>query len=348
MELDSQTPGGTGTGPTGNNPETGIASAQGGVKDVEAYKEKLKQTQVSKWESTSKSLKKDWQLYTFLILPVIYLVIFQYLPMIGNVIAFRRFVPGGSMLGQDFVGLRYFEMFWNDRTFWRVFRNTFTIGGLTLLFNFPIPIIFALLLNEVKSMKFKRFVQTASYLPYFISMVIIAGMIMEMLSANGIINQMIQFFGGDSIIFLQRAEWFRTIYVASGVWQTTGWGAILYLAALTNIDPNLYEAAAIDGAGRLKQTWHVTIPGILPTIMTLLILNIGNFMNVGFEKVFLLYNPLTYETADVISTYLYRIGLGSANFSYATAIGLAQAVVGFVLVMSANLLSRKLTNRSLW
>lgn len=348
MELDSQTPGGTGTGPIGNNPETGIASAQGGVKDVEAYKEKLKQTQVSKWESTSKSLKKDWQLYTFLILPVIYLVIFQYLPMIGNVIAFRRFVPGGSMLGQDFVGLRYFEMFWNDRTFWRVFRNTFTIGGLTLLFNFPIPIIFALLLNEVKSMKFKRFVQTASYLPYFISMVIIAGMIMEMLSANGIINQMIQFFGGDSIIFLQRAEWFRTIYVASGVWQTTGWGAILYLAALTNIDPNLYEAAAIDGAGRLKQTWHVTIPGILPTIMTLLILNIGNFMNVGFEKVFLLYNPLTYETADVISTYLYRIGLGSANFSYATAIGLAQAVVGFVLVMSANLLSRKLTNRSLW
>lgn len=347
MELDSQTPGGTGTGPIANNPETGIAANQGG-KDVEAYKEKLKQTQVSRWESTSKSLKKDWQLYTFLILPVIYLIIFQYLPMIGNVIAFRRFVPGGSMLGQDFVGLRYFEMFWNDRTFWRVFRNTFTIGGLTLLFNFPIPIIFALLLNEVKSMKFKRFVQTASYLPYFISMVIIAGMIMEMLSANGIINQMIQFFGGDSIIFLQRAEWFRTIYVASGVWQTTGWGAILYLAALTNIDPNLYEAAAIDGAGRLKQTWHVTIPGILPTIMTLLILNIGNFMNVGFEKVFLLYNPLTYETGDVISTYLYRIGLGSANFSYATAIGLAQAVVGFVLVMSANLLSRKLTNRSLW
>ncbi|MCC5895691.1 MAG: sugar ABC transporter permease [Alkalibacterium sp.] len=348
MEIDSQNPGGTGTGPIGNNPETGIAASGNGAQSVAEYQEKLKQTQVSRWESTSKSLRKDWQLYTFLILPILYLIIFQYLPMIGNVIAFRRFVPGGSMLGQDFVGLRYFEMFWNDRTFWRVFRNTFTIGGLTLLFNFPIPIIFALLLNEVKSVKFKRFVQTASYLPYFISMVIIAGMIMEMLSANGIINQMIAYFGGDTIIFLQRAEWFRTIYVASGVWQTTGWGAILYLAALTNIDPNLYEAAAIDGAGRLKQTWHVTIPGILPTIMTLLILNIGNFMNVGFEKVFLLYNPLTYETGDVISTYLYRIGLGSANFSYATAIGLAQAVVGFVLVMSANMLSRKLTNRSLW
>lgn len=347
MEFDSQTPGGE-TGRIGNNPETGIAAAQGEVKNIEEYKEKLKQTQVSTWESVGKSLRKDWQLYTFLILPVIYLIIFQYLPMIGNVIAFRRFVPGGTMLGQEFVGLRYFEMFWNDRTFWRVFRNTFIIGGYTLLFSFPIPIVFALLLNEVKSIKFKRFVQTASYLPYFISMVIIAGMIMEMLSANGIINQMVEWFGGDRTIFLQRAEWFRTIYVASGVWQTTGWGAILYLAALTNIDPNLYEAAAIDGAGRLKQTWHVTIPGIMPTIMTLLILNIGNFMNVGFEKVFLLYNPLTYETGDVISTYLYRIGLGSANFSYATAIGLAQAVVGFVLVMGANLLSRKLTNRSLW
>ncbi|GEN50457.1 sugar ABC transporter permease [Alkalibacterium pelagium] len=346
MEIDSQVPGGE-TGRIGNNPETGIASAQGAM-SVEEYQEKLKRTEVSKFESVRKSLRKDWQLYTFLILPVVYLIVFQYLPMIGNVIAFRRFVPGGSMLGQEFVGLRYFEMFWNDRTFWRVFRNTLTIGGYTLLFNFPIPIIFALLLNEVKSIKFKRFVQTASYLPHFISMVIVAGMIMEMLSASGIVNQVIEWFGGNPTIFLQRAEWFRTIYVGSEIWQRTGWGAILYLAALTNIDPNLYEAAAIDGAGRLKQTWHVTLPGIMPTIITLLILNIGNFMNVGFEKVFLLYNPLTYETGDVISTYLYRIGLGSANFSYATAIGLAQAVIGFILVMGANLLSRKLTNRSLW
>ncbi len=346
MDIDSQVPGGE-TGRIANNPETGLIASNRAMSTQE-YEEKLRQTRVSKYESVKKSLKKDWQLYTFLILPVIYLFVFQYLPMIGNAIAFRRFVPGGSMLGQEFVGLRYFEMFMNDRTFWRVFNNTLIIGGYTLLFNFPIPIIFALLLNEVKSVKFKRFVQTASYLPYFISMVIVAGMIMEMLSANGIINQIVQWFGGDQTIFLQRAEWFRTIYVASGVWQYTGWGAILYLAALTNIDPNLYEAAAIDGAGRLKQTWHVTIPGIMPTIITLLILNIGNFMNVGFEKVFLLYNPLTYETGDVISTYLYRIGLGSANFSYATAIGLTQAVIGFVLVMSANMLSRKVTNRSLW
>lgn len=345
MDFDGQVGGEAGR--IGNNPETAIASAKSQV-DVKEYQEMLKRTKVSKYESVRKSLKKDWQLYTFLILPVIYLIVFQYLPMVGNAIAFRRFMPGGSMIGEEFVGLRYFQMFWNDRTFWRVFRNTVSIGGLTLLFNFPIPIIFALLLNELKSVKFKRFVQTASYLPHFISMVIVAGMIMEMFSANGIINQMIQWFGGDPIIFMQRAEWFRTIYVGSDIWQRTGWGAILYLAALTNIDPNLYEAAAIDGAGRLRQTWHVTIPGILPTVITLLILNIGSFMNVGFEKVFLLYNPLTYETGDVISTYLYRIGLGSANFSYATAIGLAQAVIGFILVMGTNLLSRKLTSRSLW
>lgn len=345
MDFDGQVGGEAGR--IGNNPETAIASAKSQV-DVKEYQEMLKRTKVSKYESVRKSLKKDWQLYTFLILPVIYLIVFQYLPMVGNAIAFRRFMPGGSMIGEEFVGLRYFQMFWNDRTFWRVFRNTVSIGGLTLLFNFPIPIIFALLLNELKSVKLKRFVQTASYLPHFISMVIVAGMIMEMFSANGIINQMIQWFGGDPIIFMQRAEWFRTIYVGSDIWQRTGWGAILYLAALTNIDPNLYEAAAIDGAGRLRQTWHVTIPGILPTVITLLILNIGSFMNVGFEKVFLLYNPLTYETGDVISTYLYRIGLGSANFSYATAIGLTQAVIGFILVMGTNLLSRKLTSRSLW
>lgn len=345
MEFDSQAPG-TEAGRIGNNPETAIASARGG--NVKEHQEMLKRTKVSKFESVTKSLKKDWQLYTFLILPVIYLVIFQYLPMIGNAIAFRRFMPGGSMIGEEFVGLRYFEMFWNDRTFWRVFQNTIAIGGYTLLFNFPIPIIFALLLNELKNARFKKFVQTASYLPHFISIVIVAGMIMEMFSANGIVNQIIEWFGGDPIIFMQRAEWFRTIYVGSEVWQRTGWGAILYLAALTNIDPNLYEASAIDGAGRLRQTWHVTIPGILPTVITLLILNIGSFMNVGFEKVFLLYNPLTYETGDVISTYLYRIGLGSANFSYATAIGLTQAVIGFVLVMGTNLLSRKLTSRSLW
>lgn len=330
-------------GRLGSNPETGAALAESPAK-----KEKKKRFKGPSWESVKKSLKKDWQLYTFLILPVIYLVIFQYLPMIGNVIAFRRFVPGGSMFGEQFVGLRYFRMFLNDQTFWRAFQNTFIIGGMSLIINFPIPIIFALLLNELKNARFKKFVQTATYLPYFISMVIIVGMIMEILSSGGIINQVLGYFGQEPTLFLQESRWFRTIYVLSDTWQLTGWNSIIYLATLTNIDPSLYEAAAIDGAGRLRQTMHVTIPGILPTIMTLLILNIGNFLNVGFEKVFLLYNPLTYETADVISTYVYRIGLGSANFSYATAIGLTQAIIGFTLVMTANALSKKFLDSGIW
>lgn len=293
-------------------------------------------------------LRKDWQLYSLLILPIIYLIIFKYGPMLGNVIAFRRFVPGGSIFGETWVGFRYFKMFIQDPTFWKVFGNTLMLGGLALLFTFPVPIIFALLLNEVKSKRFKKFVQTASYLPHFLSIVIVAGMILQLTAVNGSINGMLSFFTGDSIPFMQRAEWFRTIYITSEVWQGMGWGAILYLAALTTIDDSLYEAARIDGANRWKQTLHITIPGILPTIVTLLILNMGNFLAVGFEKILLLYNPLIYETSDVISTYLYRVGLQSSNFSYATAIGLFESIIGLILVFSVNAISRRLTQRSLW
>ncbi len=302
----------------------------------------------SKLAIASAKIRKDWQLYTLLILPIIYLLIFKYGPMFGNVIAFRRFMPGGNIYGEEWVGLHYFNMFINDPVFWNVFKNTLMLGGLGLLFTFPMPIIFALLLNEVKSRKFKKFVQTASYLPHFLSIVIIAGMILQLTAVNGSINALVEFFTGSKITFMQQAEWFRTIYISSEIWQGMGWGAILYLAALTTIDDSLYEAAKIDGANRWKQTLHITIPGILPTIVTLLILNIGSFMAVGFEKVLLLYNPLTYETSDVISTYLYRIGLESNNFSYATAIGLFESLIGLILVLTANSISRKLTERSLW
>lgn len=268
--------------------------------------------------------------------------------MLGNVIAFRRFMPGGSIFGEEWVGLHYFKIFIQDPTFWKVFTNTLTLGGLTLLFCFPMPIIFALLLNELKSKKFKKFVQTASYLPHFLSIVIIAGMILQLTASNGTINFIVEFFTGERIGFMQKAEWFRTIYITSEIWQGLGWGAILYLAALTTIDETLYEAAKIDGANRWKQTIHITIPGILPTIITLLILNIGSFMAVGFEKILLIYNPLNYDKSDVISTYLYRVGLEANNFSYATAIGLFESIIGLVLVLSANTLSRKMTDRSLW
>ena len=295
-----------------------------------------------------KRILKDWQLYSLLILPIIYLLIFKYGPMLGNVIAFRRFMPGGSIFGEEWVGLHYFKIFIQDPTFWKVFTNTLTLGGLTLLFCFPMPIIFALLLNELKSKKFKKFVQTASYLPHFLSIVIIAGMILQLTASNGTINFIVEFFTGERIGFMQKAEWFRTIYITSEIWQGLGWGAILYLAALTTIDESLYEAAKIDGANRWKQTIHITIPGILPTIITLLILNIGSFMAVGFEKILLIYNPLNYDKSDVISTYLYRVGLEANNFSYATAIGLFESIIGLVLVLSANTLSRKMTDRSLW
>lgn len=294
------------------------------------------------------ALRKDWRLYSLLALPILYFIIFRYLPMAGNVIAFRKFQPGGSIFGEYWVGFQYVEMFIHDPTFWNVFKNTITLGVLTLVFSFPMPIIFALLLNELRSKKFKKIVQSISYLPHFMSVVIVVGMIFQLTSLKGTINQLIGHFSGGAINFMQQAAWFRPVYVSSDVWQTMGWGAILYLAALTTIDENLYEAARIDGANRRQQTWHITLPGIAPMIMTLLILNIGSFMAVGFEKILLLYNPLTYPTADVISTYLYRVGIESNNFSYATAIGLFESIIGLTLVMSANAISRRLVGAGLW
>lgn len=295
-----------------------------------------------------KTLRRDWPLYAMAVVPLIFLAIFRYGPMLGNVIAFRRFRPGGSIFGDEFVGMRYIEMFISDPKFWNVFANTAIIGGLTLLFTFPLPIVLALLLNEVRSRVFKRTVQSITYLPHFLSIVIVAGMVLQLLSLQGTVNQLIEAVGGEAIPFLQRAEWFRTMYVGSEVWQTVGWGTILYLAALTTVDASLYESARIDGANRWRQTWHVTLPGIRPTMVTLLILNIGTFLNVGFEKVLLLYNPLTYSKADVISTYLYRVGLVSNNFSYAAAIGLFQACIGLATVMAANFVSRRVVGASLW
>jgi len=294
------------------------------------------------------ALSKDWRLYTFLILPVVFLVIFRYLPMAGNIIAFRRFRPGGSLFGDYWVGFYYFEMFWNDPTFWRVFTNTIIIGALSLAIVFPLPIVLALLLNEVRVRKFKRLVQTITYLPHFMSIVIVAGIVFQLTSLDGTINQIIRAVGAEPISFMQDASWFRPIYIGSEIWQTVGWGTILYLAALTTIDDQLYEAARIDGANRWQQTWHVTIPGITPTMVVLLILNIGSFLAVGFEKILLLYNPLLYPTADVISTYLYRVGIASGSYSYSTAIGLFEAIIGLTLVLSANAISRRLVGSSLW
>ncbi|MFG2042864.1 ABC transporter permease [Dactylosporangium sp. NPDC048998] len=294
------------------------------------------------------SLRRDWQLYSLAVLPLLFFVIFRYLPMIGNVIAFRKYQPGGSIFGSQWRGLHYFEMFLDDPSFWHVFANTIILGLLTLLFCFPLPIVLALLLNELRSRFLKRFVQTISYLPHFLSIVVVAALVYETVSMDGVVNQALKAVGHERIAFIQEPGWFRTIYISSEMWQTVGWGTILYFAALTTIDQDLYEAARIDGANRWQQTWHVTLPGIRPTMVTLLILNIGTFLAVGFEKVLLLYNPLTYPTADVIPTYLYRVGVVGGSFSYAAAIGLFESVIGLALVLSANFISRRAVGTSLW
>lgn len=295
-----------------------------------------------------KDFRKNWQLYALIFLPGIYIFIFKYIPVAGNVIAFRRYVPGGSLLGESWEGLHFFRMFLRDKGFWQALKNTFLTGSMTLLFTYPAPIILALLLNEIRCEKFKKTVQTISYVPYFLSIVVLVGMINELTQANGVINRFITAMGGEPILFMSEPGWFRPVYIVSRVWQGTGWGTILYLAALTGIDPTLYEAAKVDGANRWKQMLHITLPGIRPTMVTILILNVGNVMAVGFEQIFLMYNPLTYETADVIATYVYRIGLFGAQFSLATAIGLFESIMGIIFVTSANFLAKRISGNSLF
>ncbi len=305
---------------------------------------------VSKSSVIKTALKKDLLLYLLLILPIAYFIIFKYLPMYGIVLSFRHYKPGGSMIGDKWMGFTYFKLFLKDPTFWNVFKNTVVLSFSALIIGFPFPIIFALLLNEVRNTKAKRFIQTATYLPRFLSTVVVAAMIRSMLSpSSGIVNQVIQFFGGESIYFIMKKEWFRPIYIISDIWQFMGWSAIIYIAALSGVDEQLYEAAHIDGAGRWKQTLHVTIPGILPTIMITLILNVGNTLQVGFEKVLMLYNRAIYDVADILQTYIYRMAFEkSTNYSLATAIGLFQALISLTLLWITNTISKKFTEYSLW
>jgi putative aldouronate transport system permease protein len=302
-----------------------------------------------KKESFSRHMKKYWQLYLLMVVPILYYIIFRYIPMAGNIIAFRRYRAGSSILGDEWSGLKYFNQFTKDSNFWRAFKNTLLLNFKYLIISFPLTIIFALLLNEVKNMKFKKVVQTISYLPHFISMVIVAGMIREVVSTSGPINSLIVSLGGSAISFISLPEWFTTIFVVSGIWQGIGWGTILYLAAMSGISPDLYEAADLDGANKFQQCIYITLPSILPTISTLLVLSIGQLCGSGaFEKVFLLYTPTTYETADIIATYVYRMGLGSGNYSYATAVGLFQGLINLVLLTAANFASKKMTGSGLY
>jgi putative aldouronate transport system permease protein len=296
-----------------------------------------------------KAIKRDWQLYSLVLIPVIYFIIFKYVPMVGNIIAFRKYVPGQSIFGVRWVGLKYFKMFMGDPNFWHIFLNTLKINLMSLVIGFPFPIIFALLLNEVGNRFFKKTIQTITYMPHFLSMVVVVGMIEDFLDpTSGFLNQIVKMRTGHTIYFMQTPSAFLPTYIISDLWQNTGWNSIIYLAALTGIDPGLYEAAEIDGAGRWKQTLHVTIPGILPTISIMLILSIGGLLGGSFEKILLMQNPVIQDASDILSTYLYRIGITQNSFSYGTAIGLFDAVIGFILIFISNRFSKKFTESSLW
>ncbi len=279
---------------------------------------------------------------------LLFYLIFHYAPMFGIIISFKDYNLFTGVWESEWVGLKYYLMFFQSPDFLVLLRNTFLLGIYTFIFGFPVPILFALLLNELKSMVFKRFVQTISYLPHFISNVVVASMVVVFLSSDGVVNRMIDVFGIAPINWMIEPGLFRTIYVSSEIWQHMGWEAIIYLAALAGINPQLYEAADIDGAGRFAKIRYITIPGILPAIFIIGILNIGRVVEIGFEKVFLLYNPVTYETADIISTYVYRVGLVQGNYSYATAIGLFLGVVSFIFLYGANYFARKAGQESLW
>lgn len=288
---------------------------------------------------------KDFKLnkYKYLmILPVIiYVIIFAYKPMYGIIIAFKDYRPSLGIAGSRWVGLDQFAMFFKDVYFLRILRNTFSISFLSILFEFPAPILLALLLNELKNKAYKRTVQTITYMPYFISVVVICGLIKSFSQTDGAFNDLIVMLGGTRINMLANKELFYAIYIFSGIWQTIGWNSIIYLAALSGIDQSQYEAATIDGAGRLRQVLSVTLPGLMPIIAVLFILRMGNVLNVGFEKILLLYQPLTYEVADVISTYVFRKGILEANFSYSAAVGLFNSVVNVFFLLVTNKLSKK-------
>ncbi|CAI6079475.1 ABC transporter permease [Cohnella rhizoplanae] len=288
-------------------------------------------------------------IYLMLLPVVVYYVLFYYVPMYGLQIAFKDYSPGLGFLHSDWVGLKHFEDFFGSHYFSRILRNTLLISLYELLFTFPASILLALLLNELRSATLKRTVQTITYMPHFISIVVVSGMLIDFLARDGLVNNLLSsWFGVQPVAFLQESGWFRSVYISSNIWQNIGWGSIIYLSAMAGIDPSLYEAARVDGASRLRQTFHITLPGIMPTVVILLILQIGNFMSVGADKILLLYNPTTYETADVIGTFVYRKGILESNFSYSAAVGLFNSLINFTLLLSANALSRRTSEHKLW
>lgn len=307
-------------------------------------------TRLNKDTKTWKALKANYQLLLMFLPVFIYYVVFRYTPLVGSfIIALKKYQLGPGIFGSKWVGLKYFHQFIQSIYFWRLIRNTLAINFFQLIFGFTAPIILALLLNEVGFPAFKKLVQSATYLPYFISSVVVAGMVILFLSPDtGVVNNFIALMGGKRINFMTEPSYFWLIYTFMVIWQTTGYNAIIYLASLTGISPELYEAAKMDGAGRWSQLWHVTLPGISSTIVILLLMRLGSILEVGYETIILIYNPSIYETADVINTYVYRRGILNGDYSFASAVGIFQSVIGLALVIVANKIAKKYTETSLW
>ena len=325
---------------------TNVSENVQSVKKLEAdERKKAKRKARSKWW---KSIWQNWELYVLISPVIIYFIVFHYFPLYGLQIAFKDFIASKGILGSPWVGFKHFERFFDSYYFWRLIKNTVGIGVFTLAVSFPIPIIIALMLNEVKSLRYKKFVQTVIYAPHFLSTVVVVGMLLLFLKTDGLINQAVRLFGGTPIDFISEPGWFKSLYVFSDVWQTMGWSSIIYIAALAAVDPAQHEAAMIDGASRFQRIIHINIPAIMPTIVILFILNAGSVMAVGFEKVYLMQNQLNMSASDVISTFVYRSGILEAQYSFSAAVGLFNSIINFIMLIMVNQIAKKVNETSLW
>lgn len=309
----------------------------------------LKIEDLSLIERIKFNFKRYWQLYVFVFPAIIYFLVFHYWPMYGVQIAFKRYMPSLGIWGSPFVGLQHFERFFGSHYFGELIKNTLGISIYELIVGFPMPVFLALIFNEIRQGPFKKFAQTVTYAPHFISTVVIVGMLVAFLSpSTGIINHIRDLLGFERIAFLEEAKWFKTIYVFSGIWQSTGWNTIIYMAALAGVNPELHEAAAIDGASRFQRVLYINLPSLIPTMIILLILNFGSIMSMGYEKILLMQNSLNMPASNVISTFTYQQGLLDANYSYAAAVGLFNSIINAVLLLTVNKFAKKLSNTSLW
>ncbi len=313
----------------------------------QSEKQKLKQLQRL---HRKKAIFRSWQLYLILLVPLVWLIVFKYLPMLGLQIAFKDYSPAGGIWGSTFVGIKHFVRFFKSPRFLNILWNTLAVSGYQLLAAFPIPIVLALMLNSCTKQKFSKIVQTATYLPHFISTVVLVGMLMQFLNPiTGVYGQIASWLGLESVDLLSKPEAFRHLYVWSGIWQNAGWGTVIYLANLAGVDPALHEAAQVDGASRLKRVIHIDFPAILPTAIIMLIMDAGKIMSIGFEKAFLMQNPLNGATSEIISTYVYKMGMtAGGDYSYSTAIGLFNSIINIILIVAVNKIARKTSETSLW